>query len=206
MMTHCLRPLLLGGVLLLANACASGDYDTWASHPTQYASDRHMGFSTANVGRTQTKVSADDVARAQKEQWWGRGVTGLLAGSDTPPAAVAGLWRGSWAGPGLSSVERGSGMIADLAINPDGYGRGRIALLDATAVEGVPWSLRQAGSAGVQVWVKVDGNRVLLREAEEPASSTQARFSAEFAAQGDRMEGQFRYARYPVRMALVRVP
>jgi hypothetical protein len=208
MMTHCLRPILLGGALLVASACASGDYDTWVSHPTHYASGQHWGFSARNVGVSQTsKVSAEDVAAAQKEQWWGRGVTAMMAGEGGAPAtAVAGFWRGSWAGPGLSNVVRSSGMQAELFVNPDGYGRGRIALADTTAVEGVPWSLRQAGSAGVPVWVKVDGNRVLLRQAEEPASASENRFSAEFAVQGDRMEGHFRHMRYPNRMTLVRVP
>jgi len=209
MMTHCLRPILLGGALILASACASGDYDTWVSHPTHYASDRHMGFSYRTVGVSETtKVTAEDVARAQQEQWWGRGVLANYPGAGGPPAAVAGLWRGSWAGPGLSSVERVSPMMAELFINPDGYGRGRIALLDTTAVEGVPWVIRQAGSAGVPVWVKVDGNRVMLRQAEEPSSAMDARnrFTAEFAAQGDRMEGKFRHTNFPLRMALVRVP
>src|SRR4026208_583378 len=42
MMTHCLRPILLGGVLLLATACAtSEDFQTWKDHPTQSGSDRH---------------------------------------------------------------------------------------------------------------------------------------------------------------------
>ena len=207
MMTHCLRAILLGGALLLASACASEDYNTWVSHPTHYASDRHWGFSARTVGVTQTtKVSAEDVAAAQREQWWGRGVNALIAGAGGPPAQVAGLWRGTWVGPGLSNVERTSTMQMALFVNPDGYGRGQLAMTDTGAVEGVPLSLREAGTMGVPVWVKVDGNRVLLRQATEPRSTTDWRFSAEFLTQGDRMEGQFRHMRFPVQMALVRVP
>ena len=206
MMTHCLRPILLGGVLLLATACAE-DYNTWVSHPTHYASSRHWGFSARNVGVTHpTKVSPEDVAAAQKEQWWGRGITAMVEGEGVPPAAVAGLWRGTWVGPGLSNVERMSTMQMELFVNPDGYGRGLIQLRDTAAVEGVPLTLRDAGSMGVPVWVKVDGNRILIRQATEPRSTTDWRFSAEFAAQGDRMEGQFRHMRFPLQMALVRVP
>ena len=207
MMTHCLRPILLGGVLLLASACASEDYNTWVSHPTHYASGQHWGFSARNVGVTQTtRVSPEDVAAAQKEQWWGRGVNTLVEGPGGPPTAVAGLWRGTWTGPGLSNVERVSTMQVALFVNPDGYGRGHIAMADTNTVEGVPLSLREAGTMGVAVWVKVDGNRVLLRQATAPRSTTDWRFSAEFAAQGDRMEGQFRHMRFPLQMALVRVP
>ena len=207
MMTHCLRPILLGGVLLLSSACASEDYNTWVSHPTHYASGRHATFSARNVGVTHpTKVSPEDVAAAQKEQWWGRGLTAMVEGEGVPPAAVAGLWRGTWVGPGLSNVERTSFMQMELFINPDGYGRGLIAMRDVAAVEGVPWTLREAGTMGVPVWVKVDGNRVLLRQATEPRSTTDFRFTAEFAAQGDRMDGQFRHMRFPLQMALVRVP
>src|SRR5262245_49604771 len=126
MMTHCLRPVLLGGVLLLASACASEDYNTWVSHPTHYASGRHASFSARNVGVTHpTKVSAEDVAAAQKEQWWGRGLTAFAEGQGQgmPPAAVAGLWRGTWVGPGLSNVERTSVVQKQLFINPDGFSR-----------------------------------------------------------------------------------
>ena len=97
-------------------------------------------------------------------------------------------------------------MQMELFVNPDGYGRGLIQLRDTAAVEGVPLTLRDAGSMGVPVWVKVDGNRILIRQATEPRSTTDWRFSAEFAAQGDHMEGQFRHMRFPLQMALVRVP
>lgn len=203
MMTHCLRPILLGGVLLMATACAE-DIKTWSSHPTHFASGHHMGFSARNVGATPTryKVTPEDIDAAQKEQWWGPGASGLLAGG--PPAAIAGQWRGTWAGRGLS-VERASTVRAEFFVNEDGYGRGRIALADVGAVEGVPRSLREAGSMGVPVWVKVEGNAVMMREARKPSAFDEP-FSAEFEAQGDRLTGQFRYLPGPARIALVRMP
>jgi hypothetical protein len=203
MMTHCLRPILLGGVLLMASACASEDYNTWASHNTHYASGKHMGFSARHIGATRAKVTADDVAAAQKEQWWGRGVMGLLAGG--PPAAVSGQWRGTWVGRGLSNVERGSVVLAEFQTDADGYGRGWIAVADSMAIDGIPWSLRKAGSMGVPVWVRVDGNSVMIREAQVPGSFDH-RFSAEFAAQGDRMVGVFRHQPAAAQMTLARVP
>jgi hypothetical protein len=202
MMTHCLRPILLGGVLLMATACAE-DIKMWSSHPTHFASGHHMEFSARNVGVTRVKATPEDISAAQKEQWWGRGVNGLLAGG--PPAAIAGQWRGKWVGYGLSNVERASAVRAEFLVNPDGYGRGRIALADAGAVEGVPRSLREAGSMGVPVWVKVEGNVVMLREAQKPSAFDEP-FSAEFEAQGDRLIGQFRYRPAAAQIALVRMP
>lgn len=202
MMTHCLRPILLGGVLLMATACAE-DIKTWSSHPTHFASGHHMEFSARNVGATRLKVTPEDISAAQREQWWGRAGSGLLASG--PPAAIAGQWRGAWAGRGLSNVERASTARAEFFVNEDGYGRGRIALADAGTVEGVPRSLREAGSMGVPVWVKVEGNAVMMREAQK-SSAFDDPFSAEFEAQGDRLTGQFRYLRGPARIALVRMP
>jgi hypothetical protein len=213
MMTHCLRPILLGGVLLMASACASEDYNTWVSHPTHYASGSHMGFSARTVGATRVKVTPEDVALAQKEQWWGRGITGMLGGlaSEVPPTAVSGFWSGGWVGQGLSTERRGP-LMAEFAINPNGYGKGLLALLDTEAVEGVPRTLRHAGTVGVPVWVKVEGNVIMIAEAQS-AGSFDPRFTAEFAAEGDRLIGTFRtvsreYRNYlaPVRMSLVRQP
>jgi hypothetical protein len=219
MMTHCLRPILLGGVLLLATACASEDYSTWTSHPTHFASGHHMNFSARTVGATRVRVSPDDVAAAQKEQWWGRGVTGMLAGEGTgtgtgdavAPAAIAGFWHGGWVGKGISS-ERDGPLQAEFLINPDGYGSGHLSLRDSGAVQGIPWSLRQAGSMGVLVLVKVEGNTVMMSEARKPGAFD-PRFTAQFTAEGDRMvggfgrvTGEFRYEISPVRMTLVRQP
>jgi hypothetical protein len=213
MMTHCLRPILLGGVLLMASACASEDYNTWVSHPTQYASGSHLGFSARTVGATRVKVTPEDVALAQKEQWWGRGITGMLEGmaSGAPPTAVSGFWSGGWVGQGLSTERRGP-LVAEFVVNPDGYGKGFVALMDAEAVEGVPRTLRHAGTVGVPVWVKVEGNVVMMAEAQS-AGSFDPRFTAEFAAEGDRLTGRFRTVTKdyrntlaPIRMSLVRQP
>ena len=210
MMTHCLRPILLGGVLLMATSCASEDYSTWASHPTHYASGSHMGFSYRTVGASRVKVTPEEVALAQKEQWWGRGISGMLGGGLAgQPAAIAGNWNGGWIGRGMST-ERTGRLLAEFAVTPDGYGKGYIALGDTEGVEGVPWTVRQATTMGVPVWVKVEGNTIMLLEAS-PTSPFEPRFSAEFVAEGDRLVGQFRNftAGYrssiaPVRMTLFR--
>ncbi len=213
MMTHCLRPILLGGMILMTAACASEDYSTWSSHPTHFASGKHMGFSTRTTGATTVKVTPDEVAAALKEQWWGRGVTGMLngGGGGTSTAAIAGYWTGGWAGRGISA-ERGGSLLAEFDVNADGYGRGRLALRDTETVEGVPWTVRQAGSMGVPVWVKVEGNTMMLSEAQK-AGAFDPRFTAEFAAEGDRLvggfrrtSGEFRYRIPPVQMTLVRQP
>ena len=215
MMTHCLRPILLGGVLLMTAACASEDYSTWSSHPTHFASHKHLGFSTRTIGATRVKVTPDEVAAAQKEQWWGRGVSGMLAGDgdrdSAPPAAIAGSWTGGWASRGIST-DRGGSLQAEFLVNPDGYGRGRLVLGDTMAVPSVPWSVRQAGSVGVPVWVKVEGNTVMLSEAQKPGAFD-SRFTAQFTAEGDqlvggfgRVTGEHRYRLSPVRMTLVRQP
>lgn len=211
MMTHCLRPILLGGVLLMTAACASEDYNTWSSHPTHFASQKHMGFSTRTIGATRVKVTPEDVAAARQEQWWGRGVSGMLAGDGAPPADIAGYWTGGWASKGFGS-DRGGSLKAEFLVNADGYGRGRLFLGDTMAVEGVPWSVRQASSMGVPVWVKVDGNTVMLSEAQK-AGSFDTRFTAQFTAEGDqlvggfgRVTGEHRYRFSPVRMTLVRQP
>ena len=147
-MTHCLRPILLGGVLLFASACTTAeDFQIWKDHSTQYASGRHMAFSTRNVGAKRLKVTETDLADAQKEQWWGKGLPGALYG------------------------------------------------------EGVPWTLRLAGSMGVRVWVKVEGNDVYIQEA-----TAKRPFSAEFTVQGDKMTGHFRNSNLPVLLELARRP
>lgn len=197
-MTHCLRPILLGGVLLLATACASSeDFQTWKDHPTQYASDRHMAFSARNVGAKRARVTQTDVANAQKEQWWGRGLPGSL--TSAPPAAINGRWEGIWSGRGMfSQTARTAVARAEFALNND-IGEGVLVVNDATAVEGIPWTLRLAGTVGVRVWVKVDGNEVYIQEATDKKP-----FSAEFTVEGDKMIGYFRNTSLPILVELRR--
>jgi hypothetical protein len=200
MMTHCLRPILLGGVLVFATACATAeDVQIWKDHPTQYASDRHMAFSARNVGAKSVKATETDIANAQKEQWWGKGLPGALYGE--PPAAITGRWEGVWSGRGMfSQAPRSAVARAEFALSDD-RGEGVLIVTDAAAVEGVPWALRQAGSVGVLVWVKVDGNEVYIQEATDRRP-----FSAEFIVQGDRMIGHFRNMTQPIQLELARRP
>ena len=76
----------------------------------------------------------------------------------------------------------------------------------------MPRTLRHAGTVGVPVWVKVEGNVVMMAEAQS-AGSFDLRFTAEFAAEGDRLTGRFRTVTKdyrntlaPIRMSLVRQP
>lgn len=199
-MTHCLRPILLGGVLLFASACTTAeDFQIWKDHSTQYASDRHMAFSTRNVGAKRVKVTETDLANAQKEQWWGKGLPGSL--SSGPPAAISGRWEGIWSGRGMfSQSSRAAVAQAEFELKDD-IGEGVLVVHDATAVEGVPWPLRLAGSMGVRVWVKVEGNDVYIQEA-----TAKRPFSAEFTVQGDKMTGHFRNSNLPVLLELARRP
>jgi len=200
MMTHCLRPILLGGVLLFATACTTGeDFQTWKDHSTQYASDRHMAFSARNVGAKRAKVTETDLANAQKEQWWGKGLPGSLTSG--PTAAISGRWEGSWSGRGMfSQAARSAVARAEFALKDD-IGEGVLVVNDATATEGVPWTLRLAGSVGVRVWVKVDGNDVYIQEATDKKP-----FSAELTVQGDKMTGHFRNTTLPIQIDLARRP
>jgi len=204
MMTPCLRPILLGGVLLVATACSTAeDRQTWKDHSTQYASDRHMGFSARNVGANKPRVTERDLAYSQSEQWWGRGLQGSVPGdsvSGGPSAAlINGRWDGTWNGLGMfSNAPRISLAQAEFDLK-DNRGQGVLAVHDATAVEGVPWALRQAGAVGVLVWVKVEGNEVYIQEATDRQP-----FSAEFTVQGDKMTGHFRNSSMPILMELAR--
>lgn len=199
-MTHCLRPILLGGVLLFATACTTGeDFQTWKDHSTQYASDRHMAFSARNVGAKRAKATETDLANAQKEQWWGKGLPGSL--TSEPSAAISGRWEGSWSGRGMfSQAARSAVARAEFALRDD-IGEGVLVVNDATATEGVPWTLRLAGSVGVRVWVKVAGNDVYIQEATDRKP-----FSAEFTVQGDKMTGYFRNTTLPIQIELARRP
>jgi hypothetical protein len=200
MMTHCLRPILLGGVMLFATACTTAeDRQTWQDHPTQYASDRHMAFSARNAGARKPRITERDLANAQREQWWGKGLPGSL--SDGPAAEINGRWEGVWSGRGMfSQAARAAVARAEFLLKND-RGEGVLVVNDAGAVEGVPWSLRRAGSVGVCVWVKVEGNDVHIQEATDRKP-----FSAEFTVQGDKMTGHFLNTTLPIQMELARRP
>ena len=71
-----LRLLLLGGVLIAAAGCATGEeWQTWREHGSHFASGNHMGFSLRNREGTAARVTRRDVALAREQAWWGKPVT-----------------------------------------------------------------------------------------------------------------------------------
>ncbi|MBI1847520.1 MAG: hypothetical protein HY294_04235 [Candidatus Rokubacteria bacterium] len=76
MSSHRLSVLLLGGVLLAATGCATGEeWATWKSHGAHFASAKHMGFSLRNTEGGTPRVTRTDVALARDEAWWGKPIT-----------------------------------------------------------------------------------------------------------------------------------
>lgn len=70
------RLLLIGGALVAAAGCATGDeWQTWKEHPTHFASGDHMFFSVRNREGASTRVTRKDVSAARTEGWWGKPIT-----------------------------------------------------------------------------------------------------------------------------------
>jgi hypothetical protein len=71
-----LRLLLIGGSLLAAAGCATGEeWATWRAHPTHFASADHLAFSVRNRQGQPARVTRNDIAVARDEGWWGRPIT-----------------------------------------------------------------------------------------------------------------------------------
>jgi len=68
--------LLIGGAILVAAGCASGEeWKTWKEHPTHFASGEHFFFSARNNrDGTNPSVKRQDIAMARDEGWWGNPV------------------------------------------------------------------------------------------------------------------------------------
>jgi hypothetical protein len=67
------RYLLIGGALLLAAGCASGEeWRTWKDHPTHFASGEHLFFSARNSEGAPPRVKRSDITLAREEGWWGK--------------------------------------------------------------------------------------------------------------------------------------
>lgn len=76
MLSGHLRLLLVGGALVVAAGCATGEeWATWKSHPTHFASGEHMFFSVRNTEGKAAKVTRQDIALARDEGWWGKPIT-----------------------------------------------------------------------------------------------------------------------------------
>lgn len=76
MQTRITRALLLGGITLVATACAtSEEWGEWRKHPTHFASGGHATFSFQNTEGAAPRVSRSEMERARAEQWWGKVIT-----------------------------------------------------------------------------------------------------------------------------------
>ena len=76
MLSDHLRLMLVGGALVVAAGCATGEeWTTWKSHPTHFASGEHMFFSVRNTEGSAAKVTRQDIALARDEGWWGKPIT-----------------------------------------------------------------------------------------------------------------------------------
>lgn len=67
------RLALIGGVLVVAAACAtSDDWTMWQSHGTHFASGEHGFFSMRNnKDGSNPKVYRSDIEDSRRENWWG---------------------------------------------------------------------------------------------------------------------------------------
>jgi len=151
--------LLLAAVMFSMSGCASKDeWQTWASHPTHYASGSHWEFSQRTGGDVvdDKQISEADRAIAMKEGWWGDLVP--LA----PPVDLTGNWVGTWKGLGLFDSLRQSDARMTL-LQDGGLGVGQM-YLDDTIATSVPWSVRYAGSNGVRLGYRVRGSDAEMRQ------------------------------------------
>ncbi len=70
------RVLLLGGITIVASACASSDeWSEWLKHPSHYATGDHLMFSFRNTEGSAPRVTRSDIDAARSDQWWGKVIT-----------------------------------------------------------------------------------------------------------------------------------
>jgi hypothetical protein len=75
-MRRAMRLLLVGGALVAAAGCATGEeWQTWRDHPTHFASGEHFTFSVRNREGGTPQVRRADIAKAKDEAWWGKPIT-----------------------------------------------------------------------------------------------------------------------------------
>ena len=68
--------LLFAAVLVASAGCATGgEWNTWYTHRTHFASYDHLGFSVRNTEDSAPKVTRKDIALARDEGWWGKPIT-----------------------------------------------------------------------------------------------------------------------------------
>lgn len=62
--------------MLAVSGCATtGEWETWNSHPTHFASGEHLFFSLRNTEGRTPAVARRDIAQARSEAWWGKAIT-----------------------------------------------------------------------------------------------------------------------------------
>jgi hypothetical protein len=71
-----LRLLLVGGVLVAATGCATGEeWQIWRSNGAHFASGDHMFFSLRNQHGAKPTVTRKDITLARDQGWWGKPIT-----------------------------------------------------------------------------------------------------------------------------------
>lgn len=168
--------LLLTALMFSMSGCASHQWTIWATNAAHFASGHHVAFSMKSHP-TEASIMDEDIQAATREEWWGRLVP---EGADSPSAPYApsshdapyaplpsmdmtGTWRGTWISRGLFGDERSSTVNAIFSQSGK-RGLGRIALEDVNAATGLPIRVREAGSAGIPLFYKVDGVDVVARD------------------------------------------
>jgi hypothetical protein len=70
------RLLLVGGALVAAAGCATGEeWQIWRSNGAHFASGDHMFFSVRNREGTKATVTRKDITLARDQGWWGKPIT-----------------------------------------------------------------------------------------------------------------------------------
>jgi len=70
------RLLLVGGALVAATGCATGEeWGIWRSNGAHFASGDHMFFSVRNREGTKPTVTRKDITLARDQGWWGKPIT-----------------------------------------------------------------------------------------------------------------------------------
>jgi hypothetical protein len=196
--------LLLTAVMFSMSGCASQELSIWATNPAHFASAQHLAFSMKSHP-SEASITEEDVQAAAREEWWGRLVpegSDAVSSPDAPQAALpsmdmTGKWRGMWSARGLFGDERSSEVNAVFSQSGK-RGIGRIALQDVNAATGLPLRFREAGSAGIAVFYKVNGADVVARD----QAGTAAKF--EFTRVGDTIYGKIVGAPRPAILVLER--
>jgi hypothetical protein len=184
--------LLIAAVMFSMSGCASSrDWTTWQEHPTHFASNDHMTFSTRNGNGDDPVITDADKAQASAEGWWGDLVP------PGPPVDLSGRWVGTWKGLGLFDSLRQAWAEATL-VQQGTIGVAHLRL-DNTIAAGVPWLVRLEGSRGVRLVYRVSGSDAMMRHPAAPSEVTAA-----FTLVDNRLIGTLPNADGPVVITLVR--